>query len=214
MELYIIKDEMLENNGLGGVPELHKSNTFLRNLYVKNILTLNNKLLENSKTKNSDKMHYIDSGFDIFIPENNGTSDITSDSMSETKYWKVLPNSTIKIPLGIKMIRTDGYYHRDDNQQNPFNFMKRTMPFYIYPRSSISKTPLRLANSVGIIDSGYRGELIAVFDNISDYEYIILPGTRLVQTCLPDLIPFSVKLVDNDFPTTERGDGGFGSTGV
>ena len=137
-----------------------------------------------------------------------------TDAASDTKYWKVSPKETIKIPLGIKIVRTDGYYHREDNQQNPFNIANRTLPFYIYPRSSISKTPLRLANSVGIIDSGYRGELIAVFDNISDYEHIILPGTRLVQVCLPSLLPFSVKLVDDDFLTTERGEGGFGSTGV
>ena len=54
--------------------------------------------------------------------------------------------------------------------------------FYMYPRSSISKTPLRLANSVGIIDSGYRGNLIGVFDNISKgEEYIIEKHSRLLQ---------------------------------
>ena len=41
--------------------------------------------------------------------------------------------------------------------------------YYLYPRSSTgSKTPLRLSNSIGVIDSGYRGNLIACFDNI-DY---------------------------------------------
>jgi len=39
--------------------------------------------------------------------------------------------------------------------------------FYIYPRSSISKTPLRLANSVGIVDSGYRGNIMIALDNIN-----------------------------------------------
>ena len=37
----------------------------------------------------------------------------------------------------------------------------------MYPRSSIYKTPLRLANNTGIIDSGYRGNLMGAFDNIS-----------------------------------------------
>ena len=45
--------------------------------------------------------------------------------------------------------------------------------YYMYPRSSISKTPLRLANSVGIIDNGYRGHLIAAVDNISDSDYSV-----------------------------------------
>ena len=46
--------------------------------------------------------------------------------------------------------------------------------YYLYPRSSVVKTPLRLANSVGIIDSGYRGNIKAVFDNISGYFFFIL----------------------------------------
>ena len=42
--------------------------------------------------------------------------------------------------------------------------------YYLFPRSSISKTPLRMANSIGLIDAGYRGEIMAVCDNIKNIE--------------------------------------------
>jgi len=88
--------------------------------------------------------------------------------------------------------------------------------YYLYPRSSTgSKTPLRLANSVGIIDAGYRGHLIAMFDNWQDGAFQVEPGQRLVQICPPNLTyPMYVKLVEaEDLGVTERGEGGFGSTG-
>jgi dUTP pyrophosphatase len=109
--------------------------------------------------------------------------------------------------------------------------------YYMYPRSSLSKTKLRLANSVGIIDSGYRGNLIGMFDvvNIEDRplsdsntssvqdpdtcaiaDYFAKVNDRLIQICAPGLVPIYVEVVEtiedlgND---TERGSGGFGSTG-
>jgi dUTP pyrophosphatase len=85
-------------------------------------------------------------------------------------------------------------------------------PFYVYPRSSLSKTSLRLANSVGIIDSGYRGNILVAVDNIRDKPFQLRRGTRLFQICAPDLSPLSVKLV-NSLDKTVRGAGGFGSTG-
>ena len=87
--------------------------------------------------------------------------------------------------------------------------------YYMYPRSSISKTPLRLANSVGIIDSGYRGNLMAALDCHlpAGEKYTVNSGVRLAQICAPNLMPFIVKIVDKLDDTT-RGAGGFGSTGV
>lgn len=89
--------------------------------------------------------------------------------------------------------------------------------FYMYPRSSLSSTPLRLANSVGIIDFSYRGELMAKVDNISDTEYVINSTEqnpiKLFQLCAPDLTPISFQLVEN-LDQTERGSNGFGSTNV
>ena len=86
--------------------------------------------------------------------------------------------------------------------------------FCLYPRSSIYKTPLRMTNSVGIIDSGYRGNLMSIFDASDDVN--LKKGNRLTQICSPDLEPFRVIVVDSmdELGLTERGDGGFGSTGV
>lgn len=88
--------------------------------------------------------------------------------------------------------------------------------YYLYSRSSTAiKTPLRLANCVGIIDSGYRGNIIACFDNLTEKNYNIEQYQRLVQICPPNLTyPLIVNVVDvNDLNSTNRGTGGFGSTG-
>ena len=70
-----------------------------------------------------------------------------------------------------------------------------------------------MANCVGIIDSGYRGPIMCALDNISDIEYVVKRGTRLVQICGPTLEPVTFKL-KTELSTTTRGSGGFGSTGI
>ncbi len=86
--------------------------------------------------------------------------------------------------------------------------------YFLYPRSSTgTKTPLRLANSIGIIDAGYRGNYIAAFDNIRTESFKVERLQRLVQICPPNLTyPLRVELVE-DLEQTIRGTGGFGSTG-
>jgi dUTP pyrophosphatase len=89
-----------------------------------------------------------------------------------------------------------------------------SIPYYMYPRSSLSKTPLMLANHVGIIDSGYRGFLIGAFRNLNRTPYAIEKHNRLLQVCHPSLCPLHVVMVDeSELSTTSRGEGGFGSTG-
>lgn len=84
---------------------------------------------------------------------------------------------------------------------------------YIMPRSSIgAKTPLRLSNSVGVIDSDYRGELGILYDNISDSDYTINAGDRIAQLIIMPAYHFKPQVVDI-LPTTERNEGGFGSSG-
>jgi dUTP pyrophosphatase len=86
--------------------------------------------------------------------------------------------------------------------------------YYLYPRSSMgSKTPLRLSNSVGIIDAGYRGNIMAIVDNLSDEDIVIEQNTRLFQLCSPTLSPISFEVV-NSLSETSRGSGGLGSTGA
>jgi dUTPase len=159
----------------------------------------------NKKVRESQ---YADSGFDLLIPfdyseHENGYPD------------NHISKATFRVPLGVKcsMLRLD-------------STISLLVPcgYYLYPRSSIVKTPFRLSNSVGIIDSGYRGEIMAVVDNIdcanSDMKVCICkhmtPMTRMFQICSPTLEPFLVEIVDSeeDLGFTERGNGGFGSTGL
>jgi len=85
-------------------------------------------------------------------------------------------------------------------------------PYFLMPRSSISKTPIRLCNSIGLIDAGYRGEIMAAVDNIKQEDYTINSGQRLFQIVAMDGSPLSFELVSK-LSTTGRGAGGFGSTG-
>ena len=80
--------------------------------------------------------------------------------------------------------------------------------YCIYPRSSIYKTPLRMTNSVGIIDSGYRGELGVYLDGTGHIDQF----QRLIQICSPTLDPFFVVFT-NTLSNTERNQNGFGSSG-
>ena len=84
--------------------------------------------------------------------------------------------------------------------------------YYLLPRSSISKTPLRMSNSIGLIDGGYRGEIMAACDNIKDFEYKVSKGDRLFQLVSSDSSSIEFQLQKNLSDTT-RGTGGFGSTG-
>lgn len=85
---------------------------------------------------------------------------------------------------------------------------------FLLPRSSIgAKTPLRLSNSVGVIDSGYRGEVRALYDNISGEPYQIHKGDRIAQMLIMPSYRFKANVVDS-LEDSDRGEAGFGSTGV
>ena len=127
-----------------------------------------------------------DSGLDLFIPEG---INIKANSVSNV------------IDLGIACAA-----YMDENCEKPTSY-------YLYPRSSMgSKTPLRLSNSVGIIDSGYRGNIKIIVDNISDEDYFIPQGTRLVQLCDPSLNCSKFDM-GSSLSRTVRGTSGLGSTG-
>lgn len=83
----------------------------------------------------------------------------------------------------------------------------------VLPRSSMGlKTGLRLSNSVGLIDEEYRGQIGAIYDNISDSDYTINKGDRIAQLLVMPASRFKSVLVPN-LSATARGEGGFGSTG-
>ena len=144
-----------------------------------------NKIIDHNNKINQNI--YSDSGFDILMPS----------------YVELYSNESVLIDLKIKGV-----------MKKITNNVEVPSAYYVYPRSSISKTAMRLANNVGIIDSGYRGNLKAAMDCWSD-KYTVAKHARLVQICAPNLGKMRVILVDsvNDLGTTERGSGGFGSTG-
>lgn len=88
----------------------------------------------------------------------------------------------------------------------------------VFPRSSVHKTDFRLTNSVGVIDSGYRGEISAVFDvrgtrldgETDAWDYNV--GDRCAQIIIMPYPEIEFVTVDK-LSTTERGEGGYGSTG-
>ena len=84
----------------------------------------------------------------------------------------------------------------------------------IIPRSSIgAKTSMRLSNSVGLIDSGYRGELGVLYDNIDTNDITIHKGDRIAQLLVMPSYRFQAKVVES-LEDSDRGVGGFGSTGA
>ena len=84
----------------------------------------------------------------------------------------------------------------------------------IFARSGLAtKQGLRPANCVGVCDSDYRGEYIIAIHNDSDTERVIAPGDRIAQLVI--LPHMTAEFTETDtLPETERGAGGFGSTGV
>lgn len=140
-----------------------------------------------------------DSGLDLFCIE-----DATIPGRSHST----------KVPLGVCMEAFYPYKFTTIGRSGTCIEPRREpTAFYLYPRSSTgSKTPIRLSNSVGVIDSSYRGELMAIVDNVSDEAFTLKKDERYFQVCAPDLGPISFELVDS-LSETARGTGGLGSTG-
>ena len=130
---------------------------------------------------NHEHFHAGDSGIDLYFPDT-----ITID-----------PGETKRIDLKIRCEAMRDYVSNTS--------------YYLYPRSSIVRTPLRMSNSVGIIDAGYRGTITVFVDNIKNTSYTVERGKRLFQICSPDLSPITFSLNDM-LSETSRGSGGFGST--
>ena len=84
----------------------------------------------------------------------------------------------------------------------------------IYPRSSLgTRHGIVLANTVGVIDSGYRGEIMLALTNHGDRPYTIHSGDRIAQMIVtPYYAPDVIEVADLE--ASDRGTGGFGSTGT
>lgn len=107
----------------------------------------------------------------------------------------IRPHQTVKINTGIAIALP----------QNTFGA--------IFARSGLaSREGLRPANCVGVIDEDYRGELIIALHNDTDYDRTVEPGERVAQLVILPYVAAAFNEV-SDLDNTERGNGGFGSTG-
>lgn len=113
------------------------------------------------------------------------------------------------IPFGIvaRLLKVQPYPGGTSN-----DYLKTDSHFWLMPRSSIYKTGLMMANSTGVIDKSYRGELKAPVWSMTANSNVAR-GDRLFQIVAPDMGWIrNVRIVES-MPSTERGAGGFGSTG-
>lgn len=109
---------------------------------------------------------------------------------------QIAPHSTIKIGTGLSMELPEGYFGA------------------VFARSGLAtKKGLRPANCVGICDSDYRGEYIVALHNDTDELMEIAPQERIAQLVIMPYLPVTFKEVE-ELSETERGIGGFGSTGT
>ena len=103
----------------------------------------------------------------------------------------------------VKATPTDDYHEVEEE-----------VHYYMYPRSSIYKSGVMMANSVGVIDRSYRGVIKAPVTNLNEFTYPnVTKGTRVTQLCAPDLGHIREIKIVTSLPETSRGSGGFGSTG-
>jgi dUTP pyrophosphatase len=176
-----------------------KSNYALLKLYVNSekedlVYLYKDHVKEHNESMNNDS--FPNSGFDIFVPEK-----------------KIFENEVNTNMINMEIKTEMLYVDKTNNTMTNCAYM-------VFPRSSISKTPLMLSNHTGIIDSGYRGWLYGAFRWLKSAgddskNYVVEKNTRLLQICHPSLCPIIVELVkENELSTTSRGSGGFGSTGL
>lgn len=159
-------------------------------------------VLENEELKKNPYFNFKEKLF----PENaNAGFDLISTDSSFEK--SVGYRSVYLSDLGVRAVMTRGDVLHSD----------ATVHFRLAPRSSIYKSGYMMANSEGIIDRTYRGVLKAPVVFVGDTCQLenpgLLAGNRYFQVLAPDLgWIYAVRIVDA-LPSTERGDGGFGSTG-
>lgn len=167
--------------------------------------------------------------------ELNGLS--SRGSIADKYDGKLIDNNQYKVPLKVKRLNEDAelptygtsgaacfdfYAVEDINLAAKKTTMVKLglavevpkgYALMLYCRSSIAaKTPLRVANSTGVIDSDYRGEVAVILDNTSTADYFIGAGVRIVQGMLIPIPKVNIQEV-SELSETKRGTGGFGSTG-
>lgn len=131
------------------------------------------------------KAHNTDACFDLYAPTGARKGDF---------FW-VPAHGSVMVDLGFATEIPEGYFAA------------------VFPRSgTASKKHLRNSNCVGVIDAGYRGTWKVSLHNDSDQDQMVTYGDRIAQFCILPVLETNLSLVDS-LEDTERGEGGFGSSG-
>ena len=134
---------------------------------------------------------------DVALPkyETKGSSGLDLAANTD-KQIKILPGKSEIIPTGLAVAI-------------PKNF-----EIQIRPRSGLAaKSQISVLNTPGTIDADYRGELKVILINLSDRVFVVEKGLRIAQMVLCPVVKATLKEV-TELENTERGSGGFGSTGI
>ena len=134
---------------------------------------------------------------DVALPkyETEGSSGLDLAAYTD-KQIKILPGKSEIIPTGLAVAI-------------PKNF-----EIQIRPRSGLAaKSQISVLNTPGTIDADYRGELKVILINLSDKVFVVEKGSRIAQMVLCPVVKATLKEV-TELENTERGSGGFGSTGI
>ena len=134
----------------------------------------------------------MDAGFDLFVPDTHVIRKMMTSNLIDHKV----------------QIEYHRFYSSDPEAKFYFGESEQSHILMI-PRSSMGKSSLRLSNSIGLIDAGYRGNLKAYVDNIGT-EKEVKAGTRLFQLIVGENC--EIQIVE-ELSGSKRGKDGFGSTG-
>lgn len=160
-------------------------------------------IVQSSSAQALDYMQNPSKRIDIQIVKSNPDAVIPTYAHDGDAGMDVYAPSEVTIPAGETVIVPTG--------------LKVAIPIgyeiQVRSRSGMAaKTKLRIANGVGTIDSNYRGEIGVIFDNIGSEDYTINKGDRIAQLVLNE-VPIANFIEVDELDDTNRGEGGFGSSG-
>ena len=150
------------------------------------------------------ELKIIRSGTNLPKPATEVSAGYDLQAMFDENQIVLLPNEDYDIPTGIAINMTS-------RNKSGMHFSR--IGAFLFPRSGIGSRGLTLRNTVGLIDEDYQGEIIAKVTNRGKGNLIISRGDRIVQLVMIPVVIEQFNIVSKFSNETERGTGGFSSTG-
>lgn len=170
----------------------------------KNYILLIKIIDENMRSYYKDKIiNDGNAGYDLFL----SNDIIIKPNKTYTQLGSGIKCEMIEEYFDITLEYVNGVLNMSNNKK-----ITNNVSYLLMPRSSITKYNLIMANSIGLIDASYRGEILGRVYNLNEEDIEFKRGERLFQLVAPNLSSFNVKIVD-ELSETLRNEGGFGSTG-